>query len=95
MLRTELISILAEKYPQFTASDAGLIVHTVLDSIVNHLGKGGRIEIRGFGTFSAHVKPPRIGRNPKTGEVVHVPRKYVPHFKPGNELRERVNVKRD
>lgn len=95
MLRTELISILAEKYPQFTASDAGLIVKTVIDSIVNHLGQGGRVEIRGFGTFSAHIRPPRIGRNPKTGEVVHVPRKYVPHFKPGNELRERVNVESD
>jgi len=95
MLRTELISILAEKYPQFTASDSGLIVNTVINSIVTHLGQGGRVEIRGFGTFSAHARPPRLGRNPKTGEEVHVPRKFVPHFKPGNELRVRVNVEQD
>lgn len=92
MLGTELISLLAKKHPQFTAFDAGLIVNTVIDSIVNHLAQGGRGEIRGFGSFSAHARPPRLGRNPRTGEVVHVPRKYVPHFRPGNELRERVNV---
>jgi len=53
----------------------------------------GRVEIRGFGSFSAHARPPRVGRNPRTGEVIHVPEKYVLHFKPGNELRERVALR--
>jgi integration host factor subunit beta len=56
------------------------------------LSAGGRIEIRGFGSFSLHHRPPRIGRNPKTGEAVSLAGKYVPHFKPGKELRERVNI---
>jgi integration host factor subunit beta len=75
-----------------TASDVELVVRAVIDGIGNHLVKGGRVEIRGFGSFSAHARSPRLARNPKTGEKVHVPRKYVPHFRPGNELRERVNI---
>jgi integration host factor subunit beta len=91
MTRSELISLLTDKHPHLTASDVEFIVKIVIDSIGGHLVKGGRVEIRGFGSFSSHARPPRLGRNPKTGEKVHVPRKYVPHFKPGNELRERVN----
>jgi len=59
------------------------------------LATGGRIEIRGFGSFSLHYRPPRMGRNPKTGEPVALPAKYVPHFKPGKDLRERVNAGRE
>jgi len=92
MTRSDLISILADKHPKLTASDVALAVNTVIDSIGNHLVKGGRVEIRGFGSFSAHARPPRLARNPKTGEKVHVPEKRVLHFRPGTELRERVNV---
>jgi integration host factor subunit beta len=92
MTRSKLISHLADKHPHFTASDVVLAVKTVIDSIGNHLVKGGRIEIRGFGSFSSYTRPPRLGRNPMTGEIVPVPEKRVPHFKPGIELRERVNV---
>lgn len=66
-------------------------VKAILDMIANHLIGNGRVEIRGFGSFSLHTRPPRLGRNPKTGLRVSVPEKRVPHFKPGVELRERVN----
>jgi integration host factor subunit beta len=92
MTRSKLISLLADKNPKLTASDVVLAVNTVIDSIGNHLVKGGRIEIRGFGSFSSYTRPPRLGRNPMTGEIVPVPEKRVPHFKAGIELRERVNV---
>jgi integration host factor subunit beta len=92
MTRSKLISLLADKHPQLTASDVVLVVKAVIDSIGNHLIKGGRVEIRRFGSFSARTRPPRLGRNPMTGEIVPVPGKRVPHFKPGIELRERVNV---
>jgi integration host factor subunit beta len=92
MTRSKLISRLAEKHPKLTASDVGLVVKTVMNSIGNHLAHGGRIEIRGFGSFSSYTRPPRLGRNPMTGEIVPVPEKRVPHFKAGIELRERVNV---
>jgi integration host factor subunit beta len=90
MTRSELISNLADNHPQFTASDVELAVKTVIDSIGNHLVKGGRIEIRGFGSFSSYTRPPRLGRNPMTGEIVPVPEKNVLNFRPGIELRERV-----
>ena len=92
MTRSKLIARLAEKHPKLTASDVELIVKTVMNSIGSHISKGGRVEIRGFGSFSAHARPPRLGRNPKTGEEVHVPEKRVMNFRPGTELRERVNV---
>jgi integration host factor subunit beta len=92
MTRSELISHLAEKHPKLTASDVGLVVKTVIDYIGNHLVKGGRVEIRGFGSFSAHARPPRWGPNPMTAEIVPVPEKRVLNFKPGIELRERVNT---
>src|ERR1039457_5696203 len=92
MTRSKLISHLADKHPHLTASDVALAVKTVIDSIGNHLVKGGRVEIRGFGSFSSDTRPPRLVRDPRTGEKVHVPEKRVTHFKPGIELRERVNV---
>lgn len=92
MIRSELISNLADKHPQLTATDVELAVKTIIDSIVNQLAQGNRIEIRGFGSFSVHTRPPRLARNPKTGEEVQVPEKAVLNFRAGIELRERVNV---
>jgi integration host factor subunit beta len=91
MTRSELIAILAERHPQLLAKDAELAVKVILDTMSETLAKGGRIEIRGFGSFALNYRPPRQGRNPKSGERVQVPAKYVPHFKAGKELRERVD----
>jgi integration host factor subunit beta len=91
MTKSELISRLADRYPQLVTKDAEIAVKTILEAMANSLSKGERIEIRGFGSFSLNYRPPRIGRNPKTGGKVHVPEKYVPHFKAGKELRERVD----
>lgn len=92
MTKSELIAILAGRYPQLAARDTDYAVKTVLDAMSQALACGQRIEIRGFGSFSLSVRSPRIGRNPKSGEKVHVPGKRVPHFKAGKELRERVDV---
>ena len=91
MTKSELIARLAERYSQLVAKDAEYAVRTVLDAMARALADGNRIEIRGFGSFGLNYRPPRTGRNPKTGEKVQVPRKYVPHFKAGKELRERVD----
>ena len=91
MTKSELIARLAERFPQLVAKDADLSVKMILDAMSDALAKGDRIEIRGFGSFSLNYRPPRTGRNPKTGEKVQVPAKYVPHFKAGKELRERVD----
>ncbi len=91
MTRTELIQRLAKKFPHLTINDTDLSIKTLLDSITHRLASGGRAEIRGFGTFSLNIRPPRLGRNPKTGVKVQIPKKAVPHFKPGRELRKRVN----
>lgn len=91
MTKSELIARLAGRYPQLVAKDAELAVKTILDVMAKNLAQGNRIEIRGFGSFSLNYRPPRIGRNPKTGDKVTVPEKYVPHFKAGKELRERVD----
>ena len=91
MTKSELIERLAESQSQLTAKDMELAVKLILDQMADSLARGERIEIRGFGSFSLHYRAPRIGRNPKTGEQVALPGKYVPHFKPGKELRERVN----
>ena len=93
MTKSELISSLAARYPQLVAKDAELAVKTILDAMVESLSKGQRIEIRGFGSFDLNYRPPRIGRNPKSGERVNVAEKYVPHFKAGKEMRERVVYK--
>jgi len=91
MTKSELIARLAERFPQLVAKDAELSVKMVLDAMSEALARNDRIEIRGFGSFSLNYRPPRTGRNPKTGEKVQVPAKYVPHFKAGKELRERVD----
>jgi integration host factor subunit beta len=77
-------------HPQLQAKDAELAVKVILDALSATLSRGGRVEIRGFGSFGLNYRPPRQGRNPKTGDKVKVPAKYVPHFKAGKELRERV-----
>ena len=94
MTKSELIARLAARYPQLVAKDAELAVKTMLDMMAKSLSQGQRIEIRGFGSFSLNYRPPRNGRNPKTGEKVTVQEKYVPHFKAGKELRERVDYKK-
>ncbi|MDD1713466.1 MAG: integration host factor subunit beta [Methanoregulaceae archaeon] len=91
MTKSELISKLAMRYPQLVTKDAELAVKTILEAMAKSLSLGERIEIRGFGSFSLNYRPPRVGRNPKTGGKVNVPEKYVPHFKAGKELRERVD----
>ena len=91
MIRSDLIARLAELHPQLFANDAASVVRVILDALSNTLSKGGRVEIRGFGSFGLNYRPPRQGRNPKTGDKVKVPAKYVPHFKAGKELRERVS----
>lgn len=91
MTRSDLIARLAELHPQLLAKDAELSVKVILDTLAATLARGERIEIRGFGSFALNYRPPRQGRNPKTGEKVTVPAKYVPHFKAGKELRERVS----
>ena len=93
MTRSDLIIELAAQYPELTAKDIELAVKAILEASSNALAKGGRIEIRGFGSFGLNYRPPRKGRNPKTGKEVLVPAKYTPHFKAGKELRERVDNK--
>jgi len=92
MTKSELIARLAERYPQLIAKDADFAVNTILEAMADSLSVGQRIEIRGFGSFALSTRPPRVGRNPKSGERVMVPAKRVPHFKAGKELRERVDI---
>lgn len=92
MTKSELIELLAAKQPQLDYRDVELAVKELLEQMSAALAAGQRIEVRGFGSFSLHYRPPRIGRNPKTGDAVRVPDKRVPHFKPGKELRERVDL---
>ena len=91
MTKSELIVRLAERFPQLVAKDADFAVKMILDAMSDALVRGDRIEIRGFGSFALNYRPPRVGRNPKSGEKVSVPAKWVPHFKAGKELRERVD----
>lgn len=91
MTKSELIEILSRKQSHLPAKDVELAVKSLLEQMSNALADGRRIEIRGFGSFSLHFRPPRMGRNPKTGDAVALAGKYVPHFKPGKDLRERVN----
>ncbi|CBA16100.1 integration host factor subunit beta [Xanthomonas albilineans] len=92
MTKSELIEILARKQVHLKSDDVDLAVKSLLEMMGGALSGGERIEIRGFGSFSLHYRPPRLGRNPKTGESVALPGKHVPHFKPGKELRERVSA---
>ena len=91
MTKSELIEILAQKQTQLAYKDVELAIKNMLEHMATTLANGERIEIRGFGSFSLHYRPPRVGRNPKTGDSVDLTAKYVPHFKPGKEMRERVN----
>lgn len=92
MTKSELIARLAERHPQLVTKDAEVVVRTILDAMARALRDGQRIEIRGFGSFALSYRPPRIARNPKSGEQVPVPEKRVPHFKPGKQLREDVDA---
>lgn len=91
MTKSELIERIALRLDQLPVKDVELAVKVMLDSMSDVLSRGERIEIRGFGSFSLHYRAPRTGRNPKTGDAVELAGKYVPHFKPGKELRDRVN----
>ena len=91
MTRSELVARLAERFTQITARDTEFAVKTVLDAMGNALARGHRIEIRGFGSFTIIRRPPRKGRNPRSGEPVDIPEKLVTHFKPGKALREAVD----
>ena len=91
MTKSELIERIAQKQSQLVHRDVELAVKAILEHMAECLAGGGRIEIRGFGSFSLHFRSGRVGRNPKTGAPVSLPAKYVPHFKPGKKLRERVN----
>jgi integration host factor subunit beta len=91
MTKSELIEIIAAKQKHLPAKDVELALKQILEVMSDALAQGERIEIRGFGSFSLHFRPPRQGRNPKTGEAVALSGKHVPHFKAGKDLRERVN----
>jgi integration host factor subunit beta len=92
MTKSELIESISMRQSQLSSKDVELAVKTILEHMAQALSTGERIEIRGFGSFSLHFREPRRGRNPKTGDAVELTGKYVPHFKPGKELRERVNM---
>jgi integration host factor subunit beta len=91
MTKSDLIEIISEKQSLLNYRDVELAVKLILGQMSNSLAGGERIEIRGFGSFTLHHRPPRVGRNPKSGESVELGEKFVPHFKPGKELRDRVN----
>ncbi|GAA0832432.1 integration host factor subunit beta [Marinomonas arenicola] len=92
MTKSELIELLIDQQSHLPVKDVEEAIKTMLDHMSDALSNGERIEIRGFGSFSLHYRAPRVGRNPKTGESVELSAKYVPHFKPGKELRELVNL---
>lgn len=91
MTKSELVEVIAEKQGSITRREAEVVVNTIFAAIGDALADGDRVELRGFGSFTIKHRNARIGRNPKTGESVQVPAKVVPHFKPGKELRERVD----
>ena len=92
MTKSELIDRITAQQPHLLPNDVELAVKVILEQMANALQQGERIEVRGFGSFSLHYREPRVGRNPKTGEPVHLDAKHVPHFKPGKELRSAVNL---
>ena len=93
MTRSDLVEALAGRFVQLTHRDTEYAVKAILDAMNDALVKGHRIEVRGFGSFSVNRRPPRIGRNPRSGESVEIPEKRVPHFKPGKALRESVDAR--
>ncbi len=94
MIKSELVQVLAERNPHLYQRDMEHVVNAILDSITQALSEGDRVELRGFGAFSVKNRPPRVGRNPRTGTTVAVTEKYVPFFKTGKEMREMLNNKR-
>jgi integration host factor subunit beta len=92
MIKSELVTLLADANPHLYQRDVERIVNTVFDEITLALTKGERVELRGFGAFSVKKRPARTGRNPRTGEPVEVAEKHVPFFKTGKELRDRLNA---
>lgn len=91
MIKSELVQAIAERNPHLYQRDVENIVNAILDEITDALARGDRVELRGFGAFSVKNRPARVGRNPRTGDKVHVEEKWVPFFKTGKELRERLN----
>lgn len=89
--KSELIDRVASVYPHLALKDVEYAIKFLVEQMAEALVQGDRIEVRGFGSFSLHYRPPRQARNPKTGESVSLEGKYIPHFKPGKEMRERVN----
>ncbi|MFN2244647.1 MAG: integration host factor subunit beta [Anaerolineae bacterium] len=92
MTRSELVALLASSQDTLSREDVDAAVRIILQRMSDALAGGERIEIRGFGSFTLHDRPARIARNPRTGEPVAIPARHAPHFKPGKELRERVNA---
>jgi len=92
MIRSELVQKLADDFPDLTAAEVDRLVSLFFDLIIGQLATGGRVELRGFGAFSTRAREARAGRNPRSGETVAVPAKRVPYFKPGKEMRARLNV---
>ena len=92
MIRSELVQKLADDNPDLSVQDVERLVATFFDEITGRLANNGRVELRGFGAFSTRERDARSGRNPRTGEVVDVDAKRVPYFKPGKEMRARLNV---
>jgi integration host factor subunit beta len=95
VIKSELVRVLNEKLPELQLRDVELALNCILGQLANAIVQGERIEIRGFGSFNLHHRPPRIARNPKTGEAVDLPAKVALHFKPGKEMRDRVNAAHD
>jgi integration host factor subunit beta len=93
MIRSELVQKLCHDFPDLTQREVESVVSAVFDSITDQLSQGGRVELRGFGAFSTRNRDARQGRNPRTGESVQVNAKRVPYFKPGKEMRERLNLR--
>jgi integration host factor subunit beta len=92
MIRSELVKLMSDANPGLSARDIDLIVTTLFDAIVKQLAAGGRVELRGFGAFTTRMREGRVGRNPRTGADVRIPKKRTPFFKPGKEIRERLNA---
>ena len=95
MIKSELVRALKEKLPELQVKDVELALNCILGQLANAIVQGERIEIRGFGSFNLHHRPSRIARNPKTGVAINLPAKVALHFKPGKEMRDRVNTARD
>jgi len=94
LIKSQLISELSKHYPHLPEKDIALTINSIIECMSNTLSQGGRIEIRGFGSFNLHFRPPRRAHNPKTGEKLVTHPKHAAHFKPGKELREQINANR-